>query len=224
MRKDPKKDQAAKLCANSCYGKFAESENYSQILPPHLAKIFSRQFGADRLYGKYTNFAYAAFITENVRLKLWRMAHKYGAYILATDGIITASEIPSGNKLGEFSYKGKIKKGIILGCGRYLFNYEGGGIEAHFRGFGRPREIFKDIIKLKKNYFERKILDTKSLKQWNYSIEKGDFNVLKELKKIVRIEDNKRFWIGEYFPAIADYFKKEIKSRPWEISIKRRNK
>lgn len=217
LRKDPKKNLAVKLILNSVYGKKAESQNYNIALPAHLYPIFKGYFNSDRAYGKYTNFAEAGAITEGTRLKLWRAAHKYGAVMLATDGIITPAEIPAPGTLGEFDFKGKIKRGVILGCGRYMLEYSNGHKEYHLRGFSKPERLFKKFANLTDNSYTAMVLDTDSVKQWNKSLNKSDFNVLTNILKTITIEDNKRFWLGSYFPKIKDYFRKNLKSQPWRI-------
>jgi hypothetical protein len=217
MREDPQKNLAVKLILNSAYGKKAESKNYQIALPPHLFPVFKGYFNSDRAYGRYTNFAEAGAITENVRLKLWRAAHKYGALMLATDGIITAAKIPAPGTLGEFEYKGEIKSGVILGCGRYELTYTNNKTETHLRGFSRAEDIFPKLRSHNKPVFSAPILDTLSIKEWNKSIDKTDFNVLTNCKKEITINDDKRYWQAGYFPKISDYFTGKIKSRPWEI-------
>lgn len=217
LRKDPQKSLAVKLILNSLYGKMAERDNYNKALPPHLADLFRRFFNANRLYGKYTNFAYAGIITERTRLKLWRAAHELGAVLLATDGIITRGKMKTGGGLGEWDNKGIVTEAVILGCGRYQLKFKGQKeLEYHFRGFSRPARIFRRMAKCSRNYITEKILDTKSLKQWNNARDKSDFNVLKDINKDIYIEDLKRTWAGE-FPQLKNYFKGNIKSRPFVL-------
>ena len=212
LRAQKDKNLAVKLILNSGYGKMAESDNYNKPLPPYLADIFHRYFNSDRLFGKYTNFAYAGIITERTRLKLWRAAHKYGAVLLATDGIITTGEMPASGKLGAWDFKGKISEAVILGCGRYKLTYaDRPEPEYHFRGFSRPGRIFERMAASASDHITEKILDTKSLKQWHNSLDKSDFNVLKDIEKDIYIEDLKRNW-SEQFPRLKDYFHKNINS------------
>lgn len=213
MRADKEKNLAVKLILNSFYGKTAEKDNYAQALPPQLADMFARFFNSGRLYGKYTNFPYAGIITERTRLKLWEAAHSQGAVLLATDGIITRGKLKAGNTLGAWGFKGVISSAVILGCGRYQIKFRGQEEkEFHFRGFGRPARIFKRLETCRTDSIAETILDTKSLKQWANAAElnKGDFNVLIDLNKIIRIEDKKREW-PEQFPQLRNYFKKSIK-------------
>lgn len=219
MRADKDKNLAVKLILNSFYGKTAEKDNYAQALPPYLADLFARFFQSGRLYGKYTNFPYAGIITERTRLKLWEAAHAQGAVLLATDGIITRGTLKAGNGLGEWGFKGAISEAIILGCGRYQIKYRGQAEkEYHFRGFGRPARIFKRLETCTADRISETILDTKSLKQWAGATElnKGDFNVLIDLDKVIKIEDKKRIWPRQ-FPQLRNYFKLNIKSKAIQL-------
>ena len=224
LRTDKLKSLAVKLLLNSGpYGKSAESRNYNQVLPPELFKHFKRMFSDNGLYGKYTNFAYAAQITERARLRLWRAAHEQGAVLLATDGIITRGELKTGSRLGDWELKGVLSRAYILGCGRYEIIYrdwqknskgERWKSEYHFRGFRGAADIFKKLKKFKGDKMPQYLLDGKSLKQWALSLDRSDFNVLKSIKRDIMISDDKRFWEGSRVKNIAGYFRTRKLSLP----------
>lgn len=222
LRKDPLKSLAVKLILNSFYGKTAESQNHSQILPPEL-KEFQRMFNSDRLYGKYTNFPYAGQITERVRLRLWRAAHEQGAVLMATDGIITRGKLPTGKGLGDWELKGKLERAYILGCGRYEIIYKDWQknskgqkwkSEYHFRGFRGAEKIFAKLKKCRNYKMPEYLLDGRSLKQWVLSLDREDFNVLKTIKKDIIISDDKRYWQGNKITSISGWFKTRKLSLP----------
>lgn len=222
LRKDPLKSLAVKLCLNSLYGKMAESDNHNKVLPPELAE-FQKKFNTSRMFGRFTNFPYAGIITENTRLRLWRVAHKQGAVLMATDGIITRKKMPHGSSLGEFDFKGELSRAYILGCGRYEIIYKDWQknskgqrwkSEYHFRGFRGAKKIFDKLKRCNKYTMPEYLLDGKSLKQWAIGKDKSDFNVLKQIKKDIIISDNKRFWEANRITKIRGWFKTRKLSLP----------
>lgn len=222
LRVDPQKSLAIKLILNSFYGKTAESDNHNRILPPELQE-FQKRFSNDRAFGRYTNFAYAGQITERVRLRLWRAAHKLGAVLMATDGIITRGKLPTGAGLGDWELKGELSRAYILGCGRYEIIYKDWQkdskgrrwkSEYHFRGFRGAADIFAKLKKFKGEKMPQYLLDGKSLKQWALSLDGEDFNVLKTIKKDIIISDDKRFWQAHKVKNISGWFKTRKLSLP----------
>jgi len=145
-------DLLAKLCMNSCYGKFGSNpsnyENYKVIDPVKIDEgenkagrpvasgwNFAGYFGDLALISKplpdeqarFYNVATAASITGFVRAKLWRaICLCEGVLYCDTDSIVArdTQHLPMGSGLGAWKYEATFTGGAIGGKKLYAFEYE----------------------------------------------------------------------------------------------------
>lgn len=211
-RRDPILSLAAKLTLNSLYGKLCE--NTTERIP----------FGADSyrsrdVYGRFTNYILASHITESVRMKVFDLAHKFGsdACMMATDSIMLSSKskIPTGPNLGEWDQKGVYKSAVILGCGRYYLEKDDGKIEGYLRGFRGDQHYWKLKVCSRKTA-KITTLENLSMLQWSNGAAVGDLNVLNNMTRVIRLDDDKRFWL-ERPRRIRDAFEGMYRSQPWIV-------
>ena len=145
-------DLLAKLCMNSCYGKFGSNpsnyECYKVLDPSDIREdagvvgrpagdgwAFAGYFGelalvSRPLHGdaeRYYNVATSASITGYVRAMLWRAICKCeGVLYCDTDSIVArdTSKLPGGDGLGAWKLEAVFSKGAIGGKKLYAFEYE----------------------------------------------------------------------------------------------------
>lgn len=234
MRKDKSLSLAVKLVMNSTYGKTAEARNYTMEDSLNGANVGACKVRSFDIFGSYTNFIFASEITESVRMRIWKVLHRFGsmAYFTATDSVLLDKSclMPAGDGMGEWEKKGEYDFGVILGCGRYAFyrksetsknklSVKSSVVEGHLRGFPVDYTLFERMRKCKRSHLAVKTLETESFKQWAQRFCISSLNVLRDQYRVFRIEDNKRHWSGSgEFPAIGAAWDYSIDSMPF-ISI-----
>ena len=220
QRADAKKSLIVKKILNSMYGKFAERREPAPELPERLKKFFPRKAEVQDEYGSNANLAYAAHITEATRIKLWKAARESAGIYFATDGLFSLFPLRSdlcGNSLGEFAYKGK-GRAIIFGIGKYRFEYDSGLVEDRFRGFRGAGDIIDRLLKCSGLTMTASIFTAQSFKEFAKSIERSDFNVLKNFDRLITLDERKRVLI-ELPINFADFGLKKFDSEPIELAI-----
>lgn len=212
-RKDPVLSLAAKLMLNSLYGKLCESRR--DRLPTG-----NDSYRSFRTFGRYTNYVLAAHVTESVRCQVFEVLHKFQgrAHYAATDSVMIEGELTEnvGPDLGQWDLKGHYKRVTILGCGRYFMEKDNGESEGYLRGFAGTSRHVEKIKACRRRYVSLPLLQNLSFIQWANRGAADDLNVLKDIKKDLRCDDDKRAW-DDKFKMLSDAFKSKIGSQPWIV-------
>ncbi len=219
-RKDPQKNLIVKKILNSMYGKFAERREPQEPLPERLAKFFPRKNEIKSEFGTNANLAYASHITEATRLKIWEAAQKFCGVYFATDGLFTMLPLTDdliGDNLGDFSFKGKCDA-IIFGNGKYRLIFEDGRIDDRFRGFRGASEIINNLLKCKTLSMSASIFTAQSFKEYAKSIERSDFNVLKNFQREITLNERKRV-LKKMPKCFSDFGRQTYDSEPYILDL-----
>ena len=213
IRKDPRFSLAAKKTANSLYGKTAEKGRLAEKLAQIAA---GRKFGRFRpdKFGRSANFAWAAHITESVRIRVFKEKLRLGKGVFssATDGLFCAPSVklPETSKLGGWERK-TLSAFVILGCGRYIWA-SGGKLTGKLRGAPLSEEGISRMMEYRGLDFPLKYLHTDTMRTWA-DHENEDLNVLELTEKVFRIQDDKRIWDSQ-FTQFRHAFTRSIDSGP----------
>lgn len=212
-RKDPVLSLAAKLTLNSLYGKLCENQT-------DRIRFGSGGYRSRDHFGRFTNYIFAVDITERIRCQTYLMALEHGGVMMATDSVLlpASEKIKTGGDLGEWDLKGVYSSATILGCGRYYLVKPDGSIEGYLRGF-RGSGHYDKLKKCRRKFAKLKSLENLKMLQWANGRATGDLNVLNELQREIRLDDDKRFW-PERPSRISDAFKRSYESKPWIIGKK----
>ena len=223
-RQQPELKLAAKLVMNSTYGIMCEHiDRYRSDDLDDTWNKFSE-------YGKKANMAMAAYVTESIRIKLWKAlrslnAMGYEAYLCATDGIVTncppgafwrqLGQLSGSAAMGDWSLKGEYIQGLIYGCGRYvLWDKVTNEPEIHFRGFRVGPTELKKIMNCKRKALNIPILKGTSMIESAIGYFLEDYNVLKMVPLKFTMEDTKRAW-KDRPTSLSDLSRNVYRSKPW---------
>lgn len=200
-----------KLLMNSLYGKLAQ-KSFNEIKWFNLSEMSKEEWeewlnstdtetfdnvGFSRTKkDSDSNFIYpilASYVTSYGRLKIYDYLTKYNGLYCDTDSIITFMDIPNSNELGEMKLENELKELIIIKPKMYmkkdLFDKE----FVKLKGIPNP-----DINILTKVLNNEKIFYNKFTKV-SESIRLGfDVNSIREVSKLVKLEDNKRVWFKPF--------------------------
>jgi len=146
---NPVHRQTAKLILNAGYGRIGikrERETLciddgSEGLTPTDIWIGDMRLAKkDNYFQGFSNPAIAAMVTAHARIKLYRAMEpiQHTVYYCDTDSIVTTTELPSSNKLGELKLEGTALEACFLLPKTYIF-----GNEIKMKGF--PKEFAQSL-------------------------------------------------------------------------------
>lgn len=221
-----------KIILNSLYGKFAQQKSdYVSIdeinalleTDEHLQSggrgILQTDFGffkRIKKFDKNANLIYAALITAQTRLKLYRTAKVLGLNNVIgfmTDCIFSTKPLPknlisSNKKLGEFGFK---EKSYLYVMGSGIYQSESG---TKIRGYATN----KNLIELAKNNGEKNQLFLNSTEKKGVGklviqgVDLSDLNNILEVEKILKLNfDTKRMWEKD-FKNFSESLQNTVKS------------
>ena len=200
-----------KYLANSLYGKTcAAQKKYTKEAPidNDILNVIEKD---GRSYYKVeditnSNFAYAAVITANTRLRLYDLIKKYGDKIVMvqTDSVISTVQLDleiNPTKLGAWSLQ-VWDEGYMVGSGVYFYRI-GKDWFGKFRGFNfsgkKVEDILFSLLESNKCYVEFDVLKRYSIQEANRIHDDELANVIVNTTRKLNVNfDKKRIWLGKW--------------------------
>lgn len=201
-KSDAQQYRVAKEIINSLYGKTCE-------------KIKTN----DGFYkvGKLFNPVYAAEITAQTRMKIFKDFYSHREHIIAvhTDSVISDKPLPValGEGLGAWERKNENENLVILRNGVYQFE----GKEITARGFKGVTSLF-DLFDSKKSYINLRYTRPQHLKECLVQDRFEDIGSFKDVDYDLSLNDHKRMWDSK-IQSFEDLLYKQSESSAVPLSI-----